>query len=178
VEVPADHLLYRESPEPPGPFKAQGSAWFLVVVTSVYLGVGQAAIRAAARYARDRVPAALGRPIATIEGVQRRLGEADMSLRAARALLRETARSWDEEPSRREELAGPVSAAKIVGTNAAVAAAGVAMRVAGGAAMRRDLPFERFFRDVQAGVYHPPADDAGAALAGRLLLRAEGWDAS
>jgi alkylation response protein AidB-like acyl-CoA dehydrogenase len=176
VEVPRDSLLYRESPEPPHPFRLPGNAWFILVVTSVYLGVGAAALRAAAAYALQRIPVALGKPIATLETVQRRLGVADTGLRAARALVRAAAQSWDDDPGARDRLAADLVAAKITGTNAALAAAAEAMRIVGGAAMRRDLPFERLLRDAQAGLYHPPADDAGAALLGRLALREHGWE--
>jgi alkylation response protein AidB-like acyl-CoA dehydrogenase len=176
VEVPDDGLLYRESPEPPSPFKLPANAWFLLTVTSVYVGVGSAALRAAAEYALQRIPVALGRPIATLDTVQRRLGAADMGLRTARTLLHAVAGEWDAHPDGRGALAADLVAAKLTGTNAAIAAAEEAMRVVGGAAMRRDLPFERFFRDVQAGLFHPPADDAGAALVGRLLLHDQGWE--
>ncbi len=175
VEVSDDALLYRESPEPPQPFRAPANAWFLLAVTAVYLGVAAAALRAAAAYALQRVPVALGRPIATLDGIQRRLGEADLGLRAARCLSLQTAAAWDAHPDRRETLDGDLVAAKITGTNAAIAATSAAMRVVGGTSMHRDLPFERLFRDAQAGLYHPPADDAGAALLGRLLLREQGW---
>lgn len=175
VVVGEDALLYRESPEPPQPFKAPANAWFLLAITSVYLGVAAAALRAAAEYAVQRVPAALGRPIATVDGVQRRLGEADLALRAARSLVHGTATAWDSDPEVRDSLDGDLVAAKIFGTNAAVGATAAAMRVVGGPSMHRSLPFERLFRDAQAGLFHPPADDGGAALLGRLLLREEGW---
>lgn len=171
VAVPDTDLLYRQSAAAPDPYQPDANAWFTLVVSAVYLGVGQAALAAALRYANTRVPTALGRPIATVDAVQRRAGRADLALTAARALLHQVAGMWDRAPAQRRGRGADVVAAKIHVTNAAIDAAGEAMRIVGGAAVRRDLPLERHFRDVQAGLFHPPSDDQGLALLGRLALR-------
>jgi alkylation response protein AidB-like acyl-CoA dehydrogenase len=170
VVVPNAALLYRQSAAAPDPYRATLNTWFTLSVTAVYFGVALGACAAAVRYAHGRVPTALGRPIATLDTVQHRLGQADLTLRAARALLHGTAQAWDARPGERAALAGDVVAAKVFVTNAAIDATDQAMRVVGGAAMRRDLPLERFYRDVRAGLYHPPSDDQALALLGRLAL--------
>jgi len=43
------------------------------------------------------------------------------------------------------------------------------LRIAGGFGMTRDLPLERMFRDVRAGITHPPNDDAALEMVGRSL---------
>jgi alkylation response protein AidB-like acyl-CoA dehydrogenase len=174
VRVPADRLLYREAASPPDPMRPSQNVWFMGLVTAVYLGVANAAVSAAARYAIDRRPTALGRSIATLDAVQRRLGEADTEIRAAWALLSTACGHWDA--GERVRAVPEMYAAKMFGTNKAVAAVSTVMRVAGGASMLPALPLERHFRDVQAGLFHPPADDAGSAYLGRLRLAGEGWE--
>jgi alkylation response protein AidB-like acyl-CoA dehydrogenase len=170
VRVPADALLYRQSGAPSEAELRTANAWFTLSVTAVYLGVGQAAVLAAADYALHRVPTALGRPIATLEPVQRQLGQAELALRAARAWLQDVARRWDEAPAERPATSPDVAGAKVAVTNAAIQATDLAMRVAGGAAMRRDLPLERHYRDVRAGLYHTPADEQAYVMLGSLVL--------
>ncbi len=145
-------------------------AWFSLALAAVYLGIGQAACDTLCAYARERVPAALGQPIATLPAIQRRIGEMQTGLLAARALLYQTAQSWVEYPDRRSQLGAQIAAAKYVCTNAAVMATDQALRAAGGFALTRKLPLERFFRDVRAGLTHPPNDDAALELVGRTAL--------
>lgn len=170
VTVPESALLYRESAAAPDPHRATANAWFTLVVAGVYLGVAAAGQEAAMRYAHSRVPTALGQALSTLEAVQRRLGQAELDLRAARAMLYTVAGRWDDHPDARPDLGSDVVAAKLFVSNRSVAVVEQAMRVVGGAAMRRDLPLERHFRDVRAALYHPPSDDQGLALLGRIAL--------
>jgi alkylation response protein AidB-like acyl-CoA dehydrogenase len=146
------------------------AAWFGLTMSAIYLGIGQAACDAACAYARERTPTALGRPIATLPAIHRRVGEMQVQLSAARALLHQTARAWDAAPAERDSLAAPVAAAKYLCTNAAVFASDQALRVAGGFGLTRQLPLERYFRDARAGLTHPPSDDAALELVGRSAL--------
>jgi len=56
-------------------------------------------------------------------------------------------------------------------TNAAVEIVDLCMRIVGGDSLLRNLPLERCYRDVRAGLHNPPMDDmtvqqlADAALA-------------
>ena len=152
------------SPEPP-----TGMAWFALTLAAVYLGIGQAALDAVATYAKQRIPTALGKPIATLPLVQRHMGEASIPLQAARALLHEVAATWSYHPAQRMTLGPRVAAAKYAATNAALTATDQALRIAGGFGMTRDLPLERMFRDVRAGITHPPNDDAALEMVGRSL---------
>jgi alkylation response protein AidB-like acyl-CoA dehydrogenase len=153
------------------PLKAPASAaWFGLTMAAVYLGIGQAACDAACAYACERTPTALGRPIATLPAIQRRVGEMQVQLSAARALLHQTAQGWDAAPDNRESMAAPVAAAKYLCTNAAVSASEQALRVAGGFGLTRQLPLERYFRDARAGLTHPPSDDAALEMVGRAAL--------
>jgi alkylation response protein AidB-like acyl-CoA dehydrogenase len=170
VAVPDSALLYRQSAAAPDPYRPSSNAWFTLCVTAVYLGVGQAAVAAAVRFAHERVPTALGQSIATLDSVQMRLGAAELDLLVARRYLADVAARWSGDAAARGQLGAEVVAAKVFVTNAALRATDAALRVVGGAAMRRDLPLERLYRDVRAGLYHPPSDDQAHALLGRLAL--------
>ncbi|MCE2850215.1 MAG: hypothetical protein LW717_03300 [Chloroflexaceae bacterium] len=144
-------------------------AWFALTLAAVYLGIGQAALDAVATYAKQRIPTALGKPIATLPLVQRHMGEASIPLQAARALLHEVAATWSYHPAQRMTLGPRIAAAKYAATNAALTATDQVLRIAGGFGMTRDLPLERMFRDVRAGITHPPNDDAALEMVGRSL---------
>lgn len=149
-----------------------GNAWFLLVLSAVYVGVATAALQTATAYARERVPTALGRPIATLDSIQRHLGQADLLLTQARLMLYHTAELWTDHPQQRRDLFSTVIAAKVTVTNTAVAAVDHAMRVAGGASIMRTLPLERYYRDVRAGLIHPVGDDEAYLRFGRSVVEA------
>lgn len=182
-------LLYRQSALAPDPNQANANTWFTLLLSAVYLGVADGALRFAARFAGERVPTALGRPLATVEGVQRRLGEAELARRTAGTVLMATANAWDdaraeagadpggdEAADARRALGDDVIAAKVLVTNQARAVVDACMRVVGGSAMARALPLERMWRDVQAGLFHPPSDDAAHVVLGRRALLGAGVD--
>ncbi len=157
-------------PNPQQPDAGPSRAWAALTLGAAYLGVARAARDYAANYARERVPTALGRPIADLEHVQESLGRMDLSLRAARATLHNTARIWDEQPERRGELSPDVAASKYLATNCAIEVTDLAMRLVGGSALSRKLPLERLFRDARAGLYNPPSDETTLKLLGRSVL--------
>ncbi len=164
VLVSASHLL------DDGP-KAT-NVWFPLLVGATYLGTAIAARDAAAHYARTRVPTALGKPIATLPTIQRQVGALEVGLAAAKSLLLETAYSW--EGGNREAFYPRVVAAKQVAVETALSVTEAALRLAGGASLSPDLPLERFFRDVRAGLMHPPSGDAALEVVGRDVLERSG----
>jgi alkylation response protein AidB-like acyl-CoA dehydrogenase len=64
-----------------------------------------------------------------------------------------------------------LTAAKVTLTNHAVAAVDHCLRSAGGAGLTRALPLKRYYRDVRAGLSHPPSDDEAAIAWGRAVLQ-------
>jgi alkylation response protein AidB-like acyl-CoA dehydrogenase len=170
VRVSNDALIVMAPVGGPDPAKAMHNAWFVLTFSAVYVGIGQAAIRAAAQFAHQRVPTGLGKPIATLESVQRRLGEGELALQAARAALYRAAEQWDAHPDQRAALNEALIVAKVTATNAAKQAVDHAMRAVGGSSMTHDLPLERYYRDVQAGLFHPPSDDKAFLELGRATL--------
>jgi alkylation response protein AidB-like acyl-CoA dehydrogenase len=163
VRLPAESLLRRGKAKGTGP-----NAWFPMVVASVYLGAALAARDALLRYALERVPTALGEPIATLPKLQRQIGEMDMRLQAARTLLLAAADAWD--PAQREACYPRIAAAKEFATRTAPEVAQMAVRAAGGSAIGKGLPLERHFRDAQAGSMHPPAGDTALEIVGRAAV--------
>jgi alkylation response protein AidB-like acyl-CoA dehydrogenase len=168
VVAPPDHLIQRGSDGPPTP-----NAWFPMVMSIVYLGAAQAARDAVIKFALERVPTALGKPIATLPKIQREIGEIDLALQAARALIFETAAHWTGEDENRRRLYPRVVAAKYQVIEAANMATDKALRVAGGASITKDLPLERYFRDVRAGSMQPPSGDTALEIIGRHAI--ENW---
>lgn len=166
--IPTHHMIPPSPPNLPGQPKA--NAWFPLGVSSAYLGVAVAALETAARFAQERVPTALGKPIAELETIQRRLGEAELLLHQARTHLYHTAELWDRCPDRRADLAESIMVAKYTATNNAIAIVDQCMRIAGGTAMSKRLPLERYYRDVRGGLTHPMNDDQALQLLGKMVL--------
>ncbi len=171
ARITPEWMLGQSDPRASDPTVSVGNAWFTLTVSAVYLGVAQAALNFAVDFAQKRVPTALGKPIAELESIQRRLGEAELALTQARAILYSVARDWDELPDRRQDLSPLLMAAKVTVTNAAIDAVDHCMRVVGGASMSRSLPLERYYRDVRAGLYHPMNDDQALAMLGRVAMK-------
>lgn len=162
VFVPEDHLLARFQDSAS---RNRPSAWFPLLTAATYFGVALAARDAAIRFALERVPTALGKPIASLPGIQRQIGELDMELQAARLMLLEAARQWDDG----RDLSG-VAAAKVFANDVAIRATDRAMRIAGGQAVTPTLPLERYYRDVRGGLTHPPSGDLALQAVGRNAI--------
>jgi alkylation response protein AidB-like acyl-CoA dehydrogenase len=159
-----------------GEAKGAPNVWFATLLAAVYLGAALAARDAVIRYALERTPSALGRPIATLPSIQRQIGEIDVALSAARALLLEVAGEWAGADGRagtgdRAAFMARVAAAKAAVTTAAHEATAKVLQVAGGAGITRALPLERYFRDVRPAAMQPPAGDTAYEMVGRAALR-------
>ncbi len=56
-------------------------------------------------------------------------------------------------------MAKELAVVKVTVTNDANKVVDLAMRVAGGRGLSKSYPFERYYRDVRAGLHNPPMDD-------------------
>jgi alkylation response protein AidB-like acyl-CoA dehydrogenase len=172
VFVPEAWLIGRRpigQPLPPGQQPGL-NAWSLTIAAA-YLGIGQAACDAACDYANQRCPPSLsGRPIADLAHIQQAIGQMQITLNAARAVLHGAARNWQAYPAQRPALGGQIASAKYLATNAACSVSEQALRVAGGFGLTRALPLERYFRDARAGLFNPPQDDLALSQVGREAL--------
>ena len=136
------------------------SPYFCLPVVSVYLGCAAQAQQEAVRYATKRVPLGLGRPLTTVESIRDKLADNERELRAARMILHDTAQRVDAcQGQIDDELMLDIYVAKHTVSNKAISVADRAMRIVGGAALASGSPLERAYRNVRAGLLHPPADD-------------------
>ncbi len=171
VRVPADHLLTPNPADAPHP-----NAWFPLLLGATYLACGLAARAAVIQYALERIPSALGEPIATLPKIKRQIGEIDLTLQAAQALLLEVGADWDNHPAQRPALYARVAAAKHMATESAERATELALKIAGGRAITRSLPLERYFRDARAGAMQPPSGDTALEIIGARAIDAYSED--
>jgi len=172
VFVPDDHLVERSVIGAATATPPAANGWWLTV-TAAYLGAGQAALAAAAQYANERTPSALGRPIAEQPHIQQWIGQMHAQLIGARAVLHETARHWAARPADRPQLVARIAAAKYLVTNTVCAVTELGLRVAGGFGLTRQTTLERHFRDARGGLFMPPQDDLALGLLGRSALAAQ-----
>ncbi|MGI5130051.1 acyl-CoA dehydrogenase family protein [Pseudonocardia sp. CA-107938] len=159
IEIPRVDGVYRD------PAAATGVASF--GHPALYVGVARAARSAFVRYARERVPTALGRPIAETERIQAVAGEIDAQIALAETLLHGALlRAERGDTAHLPQL----SLLKVQIARAAIAAVETAVAALGNPALSRHQPFERHLRDVLCVRVHPPQEDAALLAAGRRIL--------
>ncbi len=163
VIVPCENLI--DTPQIPQP-----NIWFPLIMASVYMGTAVAARNAVIKFALERVPTALGKPISTLPKIQRQIGEIDIALQAAQALLFAVAGEWTGKNEHREAFLPRIAAAKNMVTDTANKVTDKALRIAGGTSMTNALPLERYFRDVRAGSMQPPSGDTALEMVGRAAI--------
>lgn len=165
VFVPDEARIYRNS----GQGVDDGSGW-LLHIPACYMGIAFAARDFALRYARDYRPNSVGAPIAELPTVQQSIGEMEAELRLARNMLYTTAERWDREKELRPQLKPDLGLVKYAVTNGALRIVDTAMRIVGGASLSKQLPLERYYRDVRAGLHNPPMDNNVRQLLARDAL--------
>lgn len=153
-------------------------ALFSLGIASVALGTAQAALDDILAIAADKTPLLAAAPLAANALFQFELATADTELRAARALLYETAETaWatvtDGSPCTLEQRAR-IRAAAAWTTERAAAVVASAYRAGGGSSLYADCPLQRRLRDVHAVTQHflvkrDTLTTAGAVLAGQDL---------
>lgn len=159
VFVPEHHLVARLEPGTKSKRNSDGGGWMLHV-PATYLGVALNARDFAAKYAGTYQPNSLPHPISKVDHIQNKLGQMELKLLSARTMMYDMARRWDEAtPDERPRLRPQMGAVKTLATNSAVEVVDLAMRVVGARSLSRDLPLERLYRDVRAGLHNPPMDD-------------------
>ncbi|MEU4238234.1 acyl-CoA dehydrogenase family protein [Actinoplanes sp. NPDC026619] len=119
------------------------------------------------RFAHDRVPANLGRQIATTERFKAAAGEIEALLSTAERLLLDATARFDAGTPPPDALA-----ARVIAGRHAVAAVTLATRLLGNPALSRDNPLERHFRDVQSALVHAPQEDVALQALGTAALAA------
>ena len=145
-------------------------------ISSVALGTAQGALDDIMTLARAKVPLLAHAPLAANPQFHVELANADTTLRAARALIYETAAAtWmgavDGTPLTLEERA-QIRAAGVWAVEQSAAVVTTAYRAGGGTSLYRDCPLQRRLRDINAVTQHflvklDTLTTAGAILAGQ-----------
>jgi alkylation response protein AidB-like acyl-CoA dehydrogenase len=160
VEVPDDQVLGSVD---------QGfglAMWALqggrVAIAAQALGIGEAAIAEAIKYAKARQT--FGQPIANYQAIQWMLADMATELQAARMLTWKAA----DAKGRQERITLEASMAKLAASEAAHKAADKAMQILASAGYRRGSVVERLFRDVRATEIYQ-----GTSEAQRMIIAAQ-----
>lgn len=112
-------------------------------IAALAVGIGQAALEASTRYAQQRQQ--FGKPIASFQAIQWKLGDMATEIEAARLLTCRAAALADRGcPMTRE-----AAMAKLFASEVAVKAANEAVQIHGGYGFIRDYPVEKYYRDVK-----------------------------
>ncbi|MFM9107905.1 MAG: acyl-CoA dehydrogenase family protein, partial [Chloroflexota bacterium] len=137
----------------------------------VWHGIAGAARDAAIAYARERTPNGMSAPIAELPAIQNRVAQMELLHWQSGTLLAATAERWQAaSPGERAAMDWEMAGTKHLVTNNAIEITDLAMRVVGAASMSRDMPLERYYRDVRAGLGQPPMDDAAFSIIGKRAL--------
>jgi acyl-CoA dehydrogenase len=144
---------------------------FALPVAAVYYGIAASARDEAIHHLKRRIGAS-GQPLAEDVLTQRAVGMMDARLKTSWwALLGALDELGDElqYPLEHEHLSVCMLAKRSV-MLAAQDVVDLAMQAVGGAAYFKRSPFERAYRDVRAGPFHPMSPETSLLFAGRLAL--------
>ena len=136
-----------------------------VSIGAMALGLGEGALGAALRYAKDRKQ--FGRPIADFQAVQWMLADSRMELDAARMLLWRAAVLADGS----ERYSKEASMAKLYCSEAASRACNRALQVHGGYGYTREFPVERHLRDAKLCEIGEGTSEIQRIVISRQILR-------
>ena len=112
-----------------------------VLIAAEAIGLGRAALRKAAAYARERV--VFGRPIGRNQGIQHPLAKCWAELEAANLMMLKAASLYD----RGEECGAEANAAKYLAAEAAFHACETAILTHGGMGYAKEYHVERYMRE-------------------------------
>ena len=160
--VPKENMIGAEGT---GFYKAMTSVEVARVgVAAGAVGVGQAALDAAAQYAKERF--AFGAPIATFQGLQFMMADMDTQIQAARLLTYYAANLKDQGlPSTKA-----ASMAKLFATDVAMKVTTDAVQIFGGYGYTKDYPVERLMREAKLTQIIEGANQIQRLIIARLLL--------
>lgn len=139
-------------------------------ITGVALGIMQASLDAAVKFANERV--LNGKPISTLSNIQFRLADMYADLTSARLMAYRTA--WLLDQGKKADL--DIAAVKFYTTEAAMRCTRKAMEVMGGYGCLKEYGVERFLRDSQMLVPSDGTNDIQRMIAGRIIASSYNHD--
>lgn len=167
VRIPADHAVDLRVPADWARRDPVAAAWSGLMVAAVYSGVAEAARDWITGFLRNRVPANLGAPLATLPRMQEEVGRIEALLLTNRRLVDAAATATDVGTPPDMVESGLL---KTVVAENAITAVQSAMALAGNHGLSRANPLERHLRDVLCARVHTPQPDSAHVAAGRAAL--------
>jgi len=113
-------------------------------IAALGVGLGQAALDEAARYAKQRIQ--FGKPIISFQAVSHMLADMATQVEAARSLVYAAARHID---AHQDQASKPASMAKVFATDMAMQVTTDAVQVMAGYGYMREYPVEKMMRDAK-----------------------------
>lgn len=138
-----------------------------VSIAARCLGVAQRALEMATAYARER--RTFGQPLAERQAVQWMLADSYMELHAMRLVTYETA--WKEDQGQDPRVAA--SEVKCMATEMAFRVLDRAIQIHGGIGLTKDLPLERWFREIRVLRIGEGPNEIHRWVVARSLLKGE-----
>ena len=137
-------------------------------IAAPYIGIAVAARDFVVEFMRERPRFPLNKPMSHLPSVYNKVGEMDILIETARAMLWKAAAEADiEEP---QTWARKSVAARTVAMENAVRVVDLALRAVGGISYFKRLPLERYYRDVRAALFHPVGTDQTLELLGKTAF--------
>jgi len=133
-------------------------------IAAFSLGIGQAALEASMKYARERRQ--FGHPIADFQAIQFKIAEMATRVSASRLLTWRAATLRDEGREHKAES----SMAKLFAGEAAVEIALDAIQIHGGYGYTKEYPVERYLRDAKLGTIGEGTSEVQRLVIARELL--------
>ena len=134
------------------------------------VGMAQAALDAAVQHAATRH--AFGQPISAFQAVSHQLAEMATRLAAARLLVAEAARAYDE--GRTDEITQASAMAKLYATETAQFVVDAAVQIHGARALEAGHLLEQLYREVRAPRIYEGTSEIQRTIIARQLLRGVG----
>ncbi|CAM3007722.1 acyl-CoA dehydrogenase [Komagataeibacter xylinus] len=166
VELPDTALVDLRAPEEWHNRDGSLVLGHVLAIASLYDGVARAARDWLITFLHERVPTALGKPLATLPRFQTLLGEIDALLMVNESLI-ETALTRAESGN---YPAHEANLAKHVVTENAIRSVELGLAAIGNPGLSQDNPLERHYRNVLCARIHTPQADVALAAAGRIAL--------
>jgi butyryl-CoA dehydrogenase len=136
-----------------------------VEVAAMCIGIAQAALDAACRWSRERMVG--GEPIAAFQGLQWMLADMATELQASRLLALDAAGKRE----RRERFSQEAAMAKLHASEMAARITDAALQIHGGYGYSRDMPLERYVRDVRIMRIYEGSSEIQRNIIARNLLK-------
>lgn len=167
----ADRVFGRRSPGPvPHPLVFAIFANFLLLVSSVYTGIGQRALELGVEAAKSRRSSRTGLSGDQNPDTRWKLADAAIAQDAIVPQLDELARDVDSLADRGDQWFRALTGMKLRAVENAKYQVDQAVRVAGGASYSSSSELGRLYRDVLAGGFHPSNEDSVHSTVATALL--------